>query len=204
MKLHGDSWDYDLVYKGVQLSKDTEGACLEIGLRMGGGTKEIIDSIHRHCPNKIAVAIDPYGSVLYEHKQNHFVRLDYTEAMKADCLQLLYPYANHKNVHFVFINMSDLDFFDYYKDGIPVYSISRKLVDKYSFVNFDGPHSVEAILKEVQFFETRINEGACFCFDDVSTQDVYYDHQKIEDYLLNIGFKIVEKRDKKALYQYKP
>jgi hypothetical protein len=168
---------------------------------MGGGTKEIIDSIATHCPHKIAVAIDPYGSVLYEHKEKHFVRLDYTEDMKADCLSLLYPYAKQKKVHFVFINLNDLDFFDLYKDGIPVYSIDRFLVDKYSFVHFDGPHAVNAIMKEILFFIVRTDIGACFCFDDVSTVDKYYEHDLIDQYLLTHGFDLIEKRDKKALYQ---
>lgn len=202
IQLNGDSWDYDLISKGVELSKNTEGACLEIGLRLGGGSKHIIDSIAKHCPNKVAIAIDPYGSILYEHKQDHFVRLDYTEEMKADCMSNIFPYCKEKNVHFIFINLEDTEFFKRYKNGVPVYRIHKELINKYSFVHFDGPHAVNPILEEINFFLTRIDNGACFCFDDVSTEDVYYDHNEVERYLFRNGFKLIEKRDKKALYQY--
>lgn len=201
--IHGDSWDYHLITKGVELSKDVEGACVEIGLRMGGGTMALIDELHRlGIREKPVVAIDPYGSILYEHKEKHFVRLDYTEDMKADCLSELYPYAKEKKVPFYFINMSDTDFFDYYEKGIPIYNVERHLINKYSFVHFDGPHSLSSIMLELDYFIMRIDKGACFCFDDVSKVDVYYDHDKIEEFLLLGGFKLIDKTDKKALYQY--
>lgn len=202
MNLPGDSWDYDLIYKGIELSKDTEGLCVEIGVRLGGGSKEIVDGIAAFCPNKIAIAIDPYGSILYQHKENHFVRLDYTEDMKAECMMNLYKYVKAKKVHFVFFNLEDTEFFNRFSDGIPIYSIDKTIINKYSFVFFDGPHAVDAIKAEIDFFLPRIEKGACFCFDDVSTIDVYYNHDTIEQYLFDNGFKVIEKRDKKALYQY--
>lgn len=199
--LTGDSWDYDLITKGIELSKDTEGLCLEIGLRLGGGSKHIIDGIAEFCPHKIAVAVDPYGSILYQHKEGQFVRLDYTEDMKADCMINIYEYVKEKKVHFIFFNLEDTEFFERFDDGVPVYSIDKYLINKYSFVHFDGPHAVEPILDEINFFLSRTNSGACFVFDDISSVDVYYDHDTVEQYLFENGFKLIEKRDRKALYQ---
>lgn len=199
IQLTGDSWDYDLIYKGIELSKDTKGLCLEIGLRLGGGTKEIIDGIADFSPNKVALAIDPYGSILYEHKEGEHVVLDYSEDMKAECMENVYPYACAKRVHFIFFNLEDTEFFKRYSDGVPIYSIVKSIENKYSFIHFDGPHAVKPLLKEIDFFLDRIEKGACFCFDDVIG---YYDHDHIEQYLFSKGFKLIEKRNRKALYQY--
>lgn len=200
--LHGDSWDYDLITRGIELSKDTEGICAEIGLRLGGGSKHIIDGIAEFCPNKVAIAIDPYGSILYEHKEKQFIRLDYTEDMKSDCLSNLYQYVKEKKVHFIFFNLEDIEFFNRYADGIPVYSIDKTVQNKYSFVHFDGPHAVDPILEEINFFLPRISKGTCFVFDDISKTDYYYNHDLVEKYLFDNGFKLIEKRDRKGLYQY--
>lgn len=200
-ELVGDSWDYDLISLGVELSKDVDGICLEIGLRLGGGTKHIVDAISNHCPNKVAMAIDPYGYILYELKQDTFVRLDYTEDMKCTCLSNLYQYVKEKKVHFIFHNLEDTEFFNRYSDGVPVYNNHKTIVNKYSFVHFDGCHSVGALIKEIDFFLPRTDSGAFFCFDDISEIDYYYNHSVIEEYLLKNNFVIHEKRDKKGLYK---
>lgn len=200
--LPGDSWDYELVYEGVKASKDIEGLCLEIGLRRGGGSKHIINSIADNCPGKVAVSIDPYGSILTECKDGNFVRLDYDESMKADCMSNIYRYAHNKGVQFIFINLEDTEFFQRYSDGIPIYNIEKQIVNKYAFVFFDGPHAFHVVKEEVDFFLDRISKGSCFCFDDISTTDYYYNHDAIEKYLLEKGFTILRKTDKKGLYQY--
>lgn len=202
INLPGDSADYHLLTKGIELSKDVPGMTCEIGLRQGGGTKFIIDAIAQYCPGKTHIAIDPYGSILYELKENHFVRLDYTNEMRDECLKNVYAYCQEKKVNFLFFNLTDLDFFERYQHGIPIYDIERRVEKKYSFVFFDGPHSLLAIMFELLFFMDRITKGACFVFDDVSTTDVYYDHKVIHSYLLSIGFSLIVNTDKKALYQY--
>lgn len=202
INLPGDSADYHLLTKGIELSKDVPGLTCEIGLRAGGGTKVIIDAIAQHCPGKTHIAIDPYGNIIYEDKENHFTRLDYTNEMRDECLKNVYAYCQEKKVNFLFFNLTDIDFFERYGTGIPVYDIERRLEDKYSFVFFDGPHSVNAIKTELDFFLPRMIKGACIAFDDVSVTDVYYNHNIIHRHLLANLFTMISSTDKKALYRY--
>lgn len=202
IELPGDSWHYELITKGVELSKDTPGLTCEIGLRAGGGTKHVIDAIAQYCPGKTHIAVDPYGHIPYEHKENNIVRLDYTNEMRDECLFNLYQYTKEKKVNFIFFNLSDTDFFDRFDNGIPVYELERRIENNYSFVFFDGPHAVDAIKREIDFFVFRISKGACFAFDDVSPSDRYYDHSLIDQYLKDLDFVLIENTGKKALYQY--
>src|SRR5690349_4073265 len=110
IELPGDSGDYHLLTKGIELSSSVPGLTCEIGLRRGGGTKHIIDAIAQYCPDKVHIAIDPYGHIEYEHKQGEPVRLDYTNEMLCDCMGNVFPYAKSKNVHFVFFNLEDMEF----------------------------------------------------------------------------------------------
>lgn len=197
--LPGDSLDYELLTKGVELSKDTEGLTCEIGLRRGGGTKYIIDAIAEHCPHKVHIAIDPYGSILYADKDNQKVRLDYTNDMAGEALPQIYGYAHSKKVRFIFFQLEDTEFMTRFFNGVPVYDHEKSIVDKYSFVHFDGPHSVNELWNEVQFFAYKSNPGACICFDDIK----HYDHTELERLMFyHTNAKLIQKTERKALYQY--
>lgn len=204
IQLPGDSSEYDLIYKGVELSKDVDGMCLEIGLRLGGGMKEIVDAIHDHSPKKVALSIDPFGHIPYEHKEGEFVRLGYTEDMKCECLVNLYQYVKDKQVHFIFFDLEDTEFFKRYPEGVPVYRYDKEIIGTYSFIHFDGPHAVEPLTNEINFFVQRINKGAVWCFDDIGNNGAihYYDHNKIEQYLFSLNFELIEKRSAKAIYRF--
>jgi hypothetical protein len=199
--LPGDSGDYHLLAKGIELSAHVPGMTCEIGLRRGGGTKHIIDALAQHCTGKPHIAIDPYGHIPYEHKEGQIVQLDYTNEMRDECLANLYQYTRLKLVAFIFFNLEDTEFFKRYADGVPVYNYNKRIENKYSFVHFDGPHAELPILKEIDFFLERINPGACWVFDDVVG---YYDHDKTETVLFVAGFKLIDKTRHKALYQYAP
>lgn len=192
-----DSGEYHLLTKGIELSKEIPGLTCEIGLRRGGGTKHIVDALVKH-GIKTHIAIDPYGSIEYEHKEGDFVRLDYTNEMRDECLTNLYAYARQIGIPFVFFNLEDTEFFNRYKDGVPLYSHVKQIANQYSFVHFDGPHAVKPLVEEVKFFDSRTPAGGCWCFDDVKG---YYDHDAIEKVLIKSGFVLIEKGDHKALYQ---
>lgn len=195
--LPGDSLDYHLLTKGVELSKDTPGATVEIGLRRGGGTKHIIDAVAIHAPHKVHIAIDPYGSILYADKDNQKIRLDYTNEMAGEALPQIYGYAHEKKVRFLFFQLEDTEFFRSFDDGVPMYDQVKTLNNSYSMVHFDGPHSVPELMEEVVWFMERAYKGACFCFDDIA----HYDHDHVERYLLERHAKLIEKTGRKALYQ---
>jgi hypothetical protein len=179
--LPGDSGDYQLLTQGVQLSSAVAGITCEIGLRRGGGSKHIIDAISQHCPHKVHIAIDPYGHIPYEHKEGQVVQLDYTNEMYSDCMTNVHEYAKQKKVLFYFYPLEDTEFFSRFPDGVPVYQFNKRIEKKYSFVHFDGPHAVEPLMEEMLFFLYRINEGACWCFDDVNG---YYDHAFCRGFLV--------------------
>jgi hypothetical protein len=201
LELPGDSGDYHLLTKGIELSANTPGMTVEIGLRRGGGTKTIIDALAQYAPHKIHIAIDPYGNIEYEQKEGRIVRLDYTNDMRDECLGNLYPYAKEKKINFQFFNLEDREFFKRYEDGVPVYDYKKRMEKEYSFVHFDGPHAELPLLWEMDFFLERATPGACWCFDDVTG---YYDHEKIETVLFVADFKLIQKTWHKALYQYAP
>lgn len=196
--LPGDSEHYELLTKGIELSKGVDGLSCEIGLRLGGGSKFIIEAIARYCPQKTHIAIDPYGHILYEHKEKDFVRLDYTNEMRDECLTNIYGFCKQKKVNFQFFNLEDTEFFKRFADGVPVYNIEKRIEDNYSFVHFDGPHAKQPLFTEIDFFLSRTNTGGCWCFDDVTG---YYNHDEIEAHLFSLGFKLIQKTSRKALYQ---
>lgn len=199
ISLPGDSGDYHLLTKGVELSVHVPGLTCEIGLRRGGGTKTIIDELAIRAPHKAHIAIDPYGHIPYEHKEGQVVQLDYTNEMRDECLFNLYQYTREKKIPFLFFNLEDSEFFKRFADGVPVYNVEKEIINSYSFVHYDGPHSVGPLLAEINFFYNRINPGTCWVFDDVTG---YYDHDAIEKELFNRGFVLIQKTWHKALYQY--
>jgi hypothetical protein len=199
--LPGDSGDYHLLTKGIELSAHVPGMTCEIGLRRGGGTKHIIDALAIHAPHKAHIAIDPYGHIEYENKEGSFVRLDYTNEMRDECLGNLYPFAKEKKINFQFHNLEDTEFFKRYADGVPVYNHVKEVINSYSFVHFDGPHAAAPLMTEMGFFLFRTAPGSCWVFDDVTG---YYDHDQIEQWLFIQNFKLIEKTWHKALYQYAP
>lgn len=197
----GDSGEYEMLTKAVELSKDVDGLCVELGLRLGMGTKTIIDAIAEYCPHKVAMAIDPYGSIIYEHREGQFCRLDYTEQMKNTCLGNMYPYATDKKVKFRFWELEDTEFFKRFKDGVPIYDLEKKIVNQYAMAHLDAPHGGEAIIAEIDFFKDRMDSGACIVIDDISPD--FVDLEPVEKYLFHWGFELIDKGNKKALYQKK-
>jgi hypothetical protein len=197
-QLPGDSEDYHLLTKGIELSQKVEGITCEIGLRRGGGTKYIIDALAVYSHLKKHIAIDPYGNIDYEHKEAEIVKLDYTNQMKLEGVGNCYLYAASKFIDFDFYPLEDTVFFELFKGGVPIYNQVKRLENKYSFVHFDGPHAHLPLLTEINFFKDRTPVGGCWVFDDVTG---YYDHDAIEEHILSLGFILIEKTNRKALYQ---
>lgn len=202
MAISGDSGEYDFLTEAVKLSAHIEGATVEIGVRSGLGSKTMMDAIVEHCPGKVHIGIDPYGSILYEMKENvEPCRLDYTNDMYKQCMADLFSYVINKPVEFVHFKMTDQKFFERFQYGVPLYDIEEALVNKYSCVHFDGPHTADAVLNEVEFFNGRTPSGATFVFDDIGEEDFFYTHSLVHQWLLNSGWVEVRKGVKKAIYQ---
>lgn len=195
----GDSGEYEMLTRGIELSAQIDGLCLEIGTRLGLSAKTILDGIRAFCPRKTLVCVDPYGSILYEGREGQIARLDYTNEMKATCMGNIWFDIQQSPVSFKYFDLEDTEFFTRFADGVPVYELEKRIEDKYSFVFFDGPHSVAHIIEEMSFFLPRTNIGGVWCFDDVTPD--FYDHKVIDEWLIDRGFELVETGVKKALYR---
>lgn len=197
--IEGDSGDYEFLTEAVQLSKVVKGACLEIGNRRGMGLKTIADAMREFCPTKTLIGVDPYGHLEYEHREGQICRLDYTNQMKLEGMAAVFTYLAEFPVNFVHINLTDTDFFNLYKDGVPIYELERTIETKYSMVHLDGPHGGDAILEEIKFFDLRTRKGAVIVIDDVSED--FIDIKPIDEWMSRWGWIKIKEGNKKAIYQ---
>ena len=195
-----DSANYEVLYEGVLMAKGVPGATVEIGVREGGGSKYIMDALvasEQHT-EKVHIGIDPYGNIEYD-RDNWFGvgRCDYTNEMRDRAMINLYMYAQQNKINFYMFNMEDTEFFARFADGVPVYNQNKFINNQYSFVHFDGPHTIEWLNLEVPFFHDRSPVGAVFAFDDVQM----YEHELLDERLLEIGYERVMETERKWLYK---
>lgn len=197
-----DSANYEVLTDAAKRAKGVDGAAVEVGVRLGGGLKYIIDGLletGQHT-EKPVFGIDPYGNIEYYRDEIFKAgRCDYTNEMRDICMVNMYLYCRQNNVNFYFFNLEDTEFFTRYGDGVPVYAEHKSIVNKYSVVHFDGPHTLEALDIEIAFFKDRSDVGAVFVFDDVEM----YEHDAIHEQLLNHGFEIAMETPRKWSYTKK-
>lgn len=197
-----DQLEQQLLYNAATSIKEVQGLVCEIGLRDCGGMGVMMvgcldnNDIHRNF-----IAIDPYGGIPYMWQENRKVFTDYTNKMKNKALKNLYNFCELNNLNFNLYCMEDLEFFKRFEDGVPLYVNREKAIEnKYALVHFDGPHTVLDIIKEIEFFSDRLSVGGMFVFDDAYVG--YYDHDKVESFLLQTGnFELVGKEEHKASYK---
>ena len=214
-----DSQQYEILWNAAANIKNVEGAIVEIGTRRGGSAKIIIDALQsQQDTNRSMFCIDPYGNIDYPETNKAIstfsphlkiqgdpqsteivnqIKHDYDNDMRNRIIPSLYFYAYQAGLNFTFFCLEDTEFFARYIDGVPVYDEYKKLENKYSFVFFDGPHTNEALVTEIDFFIPRSSIGTMFVFDDIWM----YDHNMIENILFNNGFEVFEKKEIKASYK---
>jgi hypothetical protein len=215
-----DSQEYDILYNAVKHIKGVDGAVIEIGTRRGGSAKLIIDTlVENQDTNRFMGCIDPYGNIdleitninasihypgKYQIKgdpmsleESFATKFDYTNDMRNRTIPSLYYCAYEAGLYFTFFQLEDHEFFQRYKDGVPVYNEQKHIINEYAFVFFDGPHTNEAVEEELDFFLARDNIGTIFVFDDIWM----YDHDKFEHYMFEHGYEILDKGNIKASYK---
>ena len=200
-ELTGDSGEYEFLTEAVELSKDVPGMCIEIGLRRGLGTKNIIDAVRQYCPDKMVIAVDPYGNILYKPRDHmEPCRLDYTNQMKAETLTALWAYVAENPIDFLYFCMTDIDFFNLFYDGIATYNQEEIVNELYSFVHLDGPHGVSEVNEEIDWFSERMLPGAILVIDDITPD--FIPIEKVEEHMGD-RFECIKKGLKKGLWQKK-
>ena len=213
-----DSQEYEVLTNAALGIKNVEGAVVEIGTRRGGSAKMIIDTLyHNDDTNRSMFCIDPYGNIEIEctnlNMKLHYpdtvlegdpdskeitkpYRFDYDNTMRNQIIPSLYFYAYSAGLNFNFFCLEDVEFFNRYADGVPVYQEQKKMENTYAFVFFDGPHDNKTLFFETEFFLKRVAIGSVFVYDDIWM----YDHDAVEKMLFSAGFEILEKRTIKASY----
>ena len=195
--IKGDSSEYHLITKHIgKLNIDRATLTCEIGLREGLGSKIIMDAVREHKPNLYKhIAIDPYNNLSYEHYDNEgSVVAGYTEEMKQKTVSYLY----NNYPEFDFYHMTDDYYFKTMGDGHQLGLFNNMMLfGLYKVVHFDGPHTTEAVIQELNFFIPRSDTKALFIIDD------YKDlRMGIVDMLLKTyNFNVAEKGDNKIIYQ---
>lgn len=188
--------DYELLEEYAYKVRDYEGLTCEIGLRLGQGSKAILNSLQTNKP-RTHIAIDPFGSIPYALKETETITANFSNEMKNIALKDLSTFCiRNKNINFNFYPMEDTEFMARFADGVPIYSEGKKsLINQYSLVFLDGPHTLEATLSQVKFFASR-TKGYIICDDVVG----HYDHTPVNDYLLSQGWTCEINTRVKAVY----
>ena len=195
--IKGDSSEYHLITKHIgKLNIDRATLTCEIGLREGLGSKIIMDAVREHKPNLYKhVAIDPYNNLSYEHYDNEgSVVAGYTEEMKQKTVS--YLYQNYPE--FDFYHMTDDYYFRTMGDGHQLGLFNNMMLfGLYKVVHFDGPHTTEAVIQELNFFIPRSETKSLFIIDDFKDLKM-----GIVDMLLKTyNFNVAEEGDNKIIYQ---
>ncbi len=195
--IKGDSSEYHLITKHIgKLNIDRATLTCEIGLREGLGSKIIMDAMREHKPNLYKhVAIDPYNNLSYEHYDNEgSVVAGYTEEMKQKTVS--YLYQNYPE--FDFYHMTDDYYFKTMGDGHQLGLFNNMMLfGLYKVVHFDGPHTTDAVIQELNFFIPRSETKALFIIDDFKDLKM-----GIVDMLLKTyNFNVAEEGDNKIIYQ---
>ena len=106
-------------------------------------------------------------------------------------------YVQNKPVNILIQCMEDTEFFKRFADGVPFYNEYKIVETNYALVFFDGPHTLEALLEEIDFYRSRCVEGSVWVFDDIEL----YLHDLLEEKLFKHGWELIEKTSRKASYR---
>lgn len=192
--IEGDSDDYEILNNAAAHVKELNGLTIEMGVRLGLSSVIIMN---QNTDNKIHICVDPYGAIDYSDDKHGTFKTDYTNEVRNKCLYALHKYAFEYNKNMLFFVLEDTEYFSRFKNGVPVYKDTKQIISEYSLVHFDGPHTLQAVKDEVNFFENKLQIGGVFVFDDLDL----YNHDEVEKTLLEKNkFQIFQKGKRKASY----
>lgn len=184
-----DSFDYNILVEACEKASLIDGLTCEIGLYKGGSTYKIMNKMKELGKIRPHIGIDPYGNIEYVHWEKlRDKNISYTNQTRNITLSNLYIWCSQNNYPFIFFNMEDTEFFSRFPTGVPIYDESKYIINSYSLVFYDGPHSVESVRTEIDFFKDRTPIGGCWVFDDINQ----YPHMEFLDkYVKSLGFVIL-------------
>ncbi len=193
-----DSGAYEILSGAAKAIKGISGLCLEMGTRRAGSAKIVINALLANGDlERSLICVDPYGNIVHANEEGKFDRVDYTNNMRKDTQRNLHRFAHGKAVNVYLLIMEDVEYFKRFSDGYPVYDNAKNLMNKYALVFFDGPHDIESVMTEIEFFKSRTPIGGMWVFDDINK---YPHDEAIEPKIFELGFKLAAKKSPKASY----
>ncbi|MFB5634979.1 MAG: class I SAM-dependent methyltransferase [Candidatus Nitrosomaritimum aestuariumsis] len=203
--IEGDSSNYDILWDCAKEIKGIDGLVLEIGVSLGMSSFVIMNScIENNDMDRRFFGIDCYGAWAPS----------FTNQMKIAAKRNLFQFCYDMNIDYTMIELEDTEFFKRYEDGIPVYSRTvwdtkqykpedyewKKICNEYALVHLDGPHRLEDVELESDFFLPRIVAGGFIVYDDIDKPQKY-DHDEFEPNIFKAGFELFKKEGTKAAYR---
>lgn len=200
--IEGDSGEYEFLTEAVEMSKHLPGLLCEVGLRLGLGTKTIIDACVIHRPGSTVISIDPFGSIPYVGREHvGEIRLDYTNDMYKQVMADMSAYVLDKNVNWIPRKVTDKRYFIEQVDGVELYDLNTTIEMNYAMVHLDGPHNYEHVSKEILWFNDRMESGAIIAIDDISED--FIDIKPIQGLFAVLNWEQVKMGNKKGLWRKK-
>jgi len=167
--------------------KGIEGMSIEVGLRRGGGTLEIVEAFLENDDKRTHICVDPYGDIEY-YGHGKITQYDYFNSMRNETISNLYKYAENRNVNIIFYNLEDSEFYKRFSDGVPTYDNGKKQVQsKYCLAHIDGQHDLKSVDIATDFFIQHLSVKGIIVYDNTD----YYEHESIHDKLLNNNFEVL-------------
>lgn len=178
---------YKNLIKYIPELKGVEGGSIEIGLRRGGGTLEIIEAFLENNDKRPHICVDPYGNIEY-WGNGKITQYDYFNSMRNETISNLYKYADIRDVNIIFYNLEDSEFYKRFDDGVPIYDNGEKIImSKYCLAHIDGQHDVKSVDIATDFFIKNISVKGIIVYDNTD----YYEHGEIHNKLLNNNFEVL-------------
>jgi hypothetical protein len=193
-----DSREYVILAEACRAIRGVPGLTCEIGVRQGGSSQWIMKHCVDNGDRRIHIGIDPFGDLPYLHWQDRVEQLGYCNEMRRKMMADLTQWCFEHKVDFHFFTLTDADFFERFAAGVPVYDGERRVVNAYALVFFDGPHGVQAVRDEIDFFEQRTPIGGVWVFDDI---DQYPHMEHLDAYVLSLGFETMKRGECKIAYR---
>lgn len=181
---------YDLIKRYAKTIKGVEGLTCEIGVRMGLGSKSIIEGCLENDDKRTHLCIDPYGNIVTDNPIYGVPRRhDHTNERKFKCMMALGTFAFENKYNVLFLPFEDSEFYNRFADGVPVYIEEKQVINKYALVHIDGAHNYNAVAVAAKFFIARMDVNSIIIFDNCD----HYNHSSIEhDILYPAGYSIIE------------
>lgn len=163
--------------------KNINGISIEIGVRGGRGTYEIISEFLKNEDKRTHICVDPYGNIDYRTETTSY-KCSYNNSMRNKTMANLFDFAEKTETNIIFFNMEDQEFFRRFSDGVPIYNETKKIENEYCFVCIDAQHNLKSVLEATNFFINKVSKKGIIVYDNTD----WYNHDSIDDILISNNY----------------